>query len=187
VIAVHLVVQFQAVVTQAPVVANASHPIDHHRVDAQRAQRCDGGQTGVAATDHQHLRVAVVVANCALPAVEPVGPAELTIECRLLLSQVDCGFVVAMQAAQSREQHPGTRLFASGVRRGSIWKFAAARRFTADSNAAAGQNRSSMRDASCVCNAAAKASNHLAMIFVGSIVWAGSVMSKEVLLKCARI
>jgi hypothetical protein len=116
VVAVHLVVQFQAVVTQAPVAANASHPIDHHRVDAQRAQRCGGGQTGVAATDHQHLRVAVVVANCALPAVEPVGPAELTIECRLLLSQMDCGFVVAVQAAQRREQHSGTRLFASGVR-----------------------------------------------------------------------
>ena len=63
----HLVVQRERVIARAPVVADARVAIDDQRVDAELGEARGDRQAGLAAADHQHRRIAILVGG-GLPA-----------------------------------------------------------------------------------------------------------------------
>ena len=77
VIDVHFVVQRQRMVALAPVVADALMPVDDQRVDAELMQPRGDRQSGLAAADHEHRRIAVGIGALAGETVEPVVGAEI--------------------------------------------------------------------------------------------------------------
>jgi hypothetical protein len=73
-----LVVQFEAVVAQAPIVADAPDSIDDQGIEADALQLNRSRNAGMAATDNENVRLAIVEGDLGLPLVEPVRTGEIT-------------------------------------------------------------------------------------------------------------
>ena len=107
VVAVHLVVQLQARITQPPVVANAFFAVNHQGIHTQLPEASRRGDAGMAAAHHQYCRVATGKSYRLAPLVLPVRAVEVAREGRLLALCAQGSFFVALQVFQRGQQSPG--------------------------------------------------------------------------------
>ena len=77
VIDLHLIVQRECVIAQAPVVADARASVDDQRIDAECAEPRRDGKTRLSAANDQHIRVTIRESRHRLALIEPVRPAEV--------------------------------------------------------------------------------------------------------------
>jgi len=73
-----LVVELEAAVAQPPVVTDAPGFIDDQRIEADALQFDRRRNAGMAATDDENVRLAIVERDLGLPLVEPVATCEIT-------------------------------------------------------------------------------------------------------------
>src|SRR5438270_5964040 len=102
-------VEREGVIAPAPVVADARPAIDNQRIDAERLEARADRQAGLAATDNEHLRVAIGIGARRAAPVEPVGAREIArIRLAGRTSLTDALFMAA-QLLERRQQRPGAR------------------------------------------------------------------------------
>ena len=107
VIDLHLVVQRQGMIALAPVVADALLAVDDQRIDPQRLQPGRDRQPGMAAADHQHVRIAAGIFDLRLAQVEPVRAAKIP---RIGFAARPLGaelFLKTLELAEFGQQRPG--------------------------------------------------------------------------------
>jgi hypothetical protein len=72
------VVELEAAVAQPPIVTDAPGFIDDQRIKADALQFDRRRNAGMAATDDENVRLAIVEGDLGLPLVEPVAASEIT-------------------------------------------------------------------------------------------------------------
>ncbi len=107
VIDVHLVVQGERVIAPPPVVADPLVAIDDQRVDAQRPQARGGGEARLAAADHEHDGIAILVGLRLDALVEPIGAAEVAAVALGIAQFARPAVGPAVQFLERGEQRPG--------------------------------------------------------------------------------
>ena len=106
-VAMHLVVQFEAMVAQPPIIADPRHAIHDERFDIERTKPGRSGDAGMPATHNQHCRIAVLEPRGLSPFIQPIWPVEFALKGGFLTRFAHAVHIKAAQTIKGRGQHPG--------------------------------------------------------------------------------
>ena len=131
VIDLHLIMQRQRVVALAPVVADTGFAIDDQRIDPELLQSCGDRKACLAATDHQHIGLAVGIFHGFPALIEPVRSFEIARIGLAARPRIALLLLEALEFIEHCEQRPSLQCVAVGLIRNQPQDSAAApdRRF----------------------------------------------------------
>ena len=106
-VAVHLIVQLEAMIAQPPIIADPRHAIHDQGFDIERTKPGSGGNAGMPAANNQHRRIAVFETRGFAALIEPIRSIEFALKSRFLTRFAHAVHIKAAQAIKCGGQHPG--------------------------------------------------------------------------------
>ena len=108
-VAMHLVVQLEAMIAQPPIIPDPRHAIHDQRFDIERTEPGGGGDAGMPATNNQHCRILAFKTRCLAALIQPIRAVEFAFKGGFLTRFAHAVHIKAAEAIKGSGQHPGHR------------------------------------------------------------------------------